>query len=154
MTHLQTPFRLITLMLSSLYGRCDGKTYNFGWIPLMYYVEMEGTVFNWADIATKNLSKGIKAAQEGLNQSKSKFYISSFLLDCILYRHKFEKLNCVWKEGKDPIYVAYQIMGSHQYYTHYQLICEEFIRPLYRLIFLEECSCLSKGEMESIKAIW
>ena len=50
----------------------------------MYYVEMEGKVFKWADIATKNLSKGIKAAQEGLMQSKSKFYMSSFLLDCIL----------------------------------------------------------------------
>ena len=42
---LRTPFRLITLMLSRLYGRCDGKTYNFGWILLLYYVEMEGKVF-------------------------------------------------------------------------------------------------------------
>ena len=65
-TSLRNPFKLIALMLSRLYGRCDGKTYNFGWIPLMYYVAMEGTVFNWTDIATKNLSKGIKTAQEGL----------------------------------------------------------------------------------------
>ena len=117
----------------------------------MYYVAMEEKVFNWADIATKNLSKGIKVAQEGLKQSKLEFYMSSFLLDCILYRHKFEKLNCVWKEGKAPIYVAYQIMGAHKYHTHYQLICEEFIRPLYRLIFLEDFPCLSEGTVESIK---
>ena len=83
-------------MLSRLYGRCDGKTYNFGQIPLMYYVAMEGTIFNWEDIATKKLSKSIKSSQEGLKQSKSEFYMSSFLLDCIIYRHKFEKLNFVW----------------------------------------------------------
>ena len=105
----------------------------------MYYVAMEGTVFNWEDIATQNLSKSIKADHEGLKQSKSKFHMSSFLLDCIIYRHKFENLNCKWIEGKDPIYVAYQIIGAHKYQTHYHLICEEFIRPLYRLIFLEYC---------------
>ena len=53
-------------MISKLYGRADGKKYNFGWIPVMYYVAMEGTIFNWVDIATRNLSKGIKASQEGL----------------------------------------------------------------------------------------
>ena len=90
----------------------------------MYYVAMEGIVFTWEDIATKNFSKGIKASQEGLKQSKSELYMSSFLLDCILYRHKFEKLTCVWKEGKAPIYVAYHLMGAHKYHTHYQLICE------------------------------
>ena len=52
MTNLQTPFRIVALMLSRVYGRPDGKTYNFGWIPLMYYVAMERTSFNWADIAT------------------------------------------------------------------------------------------------------
>ena len=90
----------------------------------MYYVEMEGTVFNRVDIATNNLSKSIKEAKEGLTKSKLEFYMSSFLLDCIIYRHKFEKLNFVWIEGKDPIYVAYQIIGAHKYHTHYQLICE------------------------------
>ena len=107
MTNLRTPFRIVALMLSKVYGRHDGKTYNFCWIPLMYYVAMEGTIFNWADIDTRNLSKCIKATQEGLKQNKSELFMSSFLIDCILYRHQFEKLNCVWIEGKDPIYIAY-----------------------------------------------
>ena len=77
--------------------------------------------------------------------------MSSFLIDCILYVHRFEKLNCVWIEGKDPIYVAYQMMGAHKYHNNYQLICEEFVRPIYRLIFLEYFPCLSKGAIESIK---
>ena len=56
------------------------------------------------------MSKCIKADQEGLKQSKSEFHMSSFLLDCIIYRHEFEKINCKSIEGKAPIYVAYQIM--------------------------------------------
>ena len=150
-THLRTPFRIISLMIRNFYGRDDGKMYNFGWIPLMYYVAMEGTIFNWADIATRNLSKCVKEAQEGLKQSKSEFFMSSFLIDCILYRHKFERLKCVWKGGNTPIYTAYQILEARKYHNHYQLICEEFIRPLYKLIFLEECPCLSKGAVEFIK---
>ena len=45
-SHLRTPFRIIALMMSKMYGRADGKMYNFGWIPLMYYVAMEGNIFN------------------------------------------------------------------------------------------------------------
>ena len=52
--------------MSKLYGRVDRKMYTFGWIPLMYYVAMEGMIFNWEDIATRNLAKYFKTAQEGL----------------------------------------------------------------------------------------
>ena len=135
-THLWTPCKIIALMISKLYGRVDGKTYNFGWGPLMYYASMERTILNWADIAIRNLSKCVKVAQEGLKQSKSEFFMSSFLIDCIIYRHKFERLKCVWKGGKAPIYTTNQILGAHKYHNHYQLICEDFIRPLYKLIFL------------------
>ena len=44
--HLRTPFRIIAPMLRRLYGRADGKIYNFGWMPIMYYVAMEGIFFN------------------------------------------------------------------------------------------------------------
>ena len=137
--------------MNKLYGRDDGKMYNFGWIPLNYYVSMEGTIFNWEHIATRNLAKCVKTTQEGLKHRKSEFFMSSFLIDRILYRHRFEKLNCVRKGGKAPIYTTYQILGSHKYHNHYQLICEEFIRPLYKLIFLEDCPCLLEGAVESIK---
>ena len=62
MDHLQTPFRVIALMLSKIYGR----VYNFLWIPLLYYVAMKGMIFNWEYIVSRNLAKCIKAAQEGL----------------------------------------------------------------------------------------
>ena len=112
---------------------------------------MKGTIFNWADILANSLSSCITAAQEGLHQRKSEFYMGSFLVDYILCFHPFEELNYKWKGGKSPIYVAYQMLWAHKYQSHYKLICEEFLMPLYQLVFLEECKFLSKGALESIK---
>ena len=139
------------LLLNKIYGRADGRFYKFGWIALIYHIAMKGTVFNWADIIAKNFSTIIKESQEGLHLSKSKFYMPSFLVDYILYRQRFEGLKCTWKGGNAPIYTSYQMLGSHKYHNHYQVICEEFLMPLYKLIFLEECLCSSEGALESIK---
>ena len=75
----------------------------------------------------------------------------SFLVDYILYHHQFEGLKCTWKGGNAPIYTVYQMLGVHKYHNHYQVICEEFLMPLYKLIFMEECICLSEGALESIR---
>ena len=77
--------------------------------------------------------------------------MGSFLIYCILCFHLFERLNCTWKGEKAPIYASYQILWGHKYHNYYKLICEEFLIPLYQLIFLEEYKCLSKGALESIK---
>ena len=100
-------------MLNKIYGRVDGKFYKFGWIPLIYHIAMEGTVFNWADIIAKNFSTSIKAAQEGLHLSKSEFYMPSFLANCILYCHRFEGLKCTWK-GESPYIYILQDIGISQ----------------------------------------
>ena len=43
------------------------------------------------------------------------------------------------------------MLGYHKYHNHYKMIYEEFMMPLYQVIFLEECTCLSKGALDSIK---
>ena len=43
---LQTPFRIIALMLNRIFGHADGTLYKVNWIPLIYYVAFEGTIFN------------------------------------------------------------------------------------------------------------
>ena len=81
---LCTLYRLVALMLNIIFCRVDGIFYNIGWIPLMYHVTMEGTVFNWEDIIPNSLSSCITASQEGLHQSKYKLYMGSFFIDYIL----------------------------------------------------------------------
>ena len=73
------------------------------------------------------------------------------MIDFILCFHPFENLNYTWKGGKAPIYASYHIPWARKYHSHYKLICEEFLIPMYQLVFLEECKCLSKGDLYSIK---
>ena len=108
--HLCTPYRMVVLRLNRIFGRADGSAYKFGWIPLVYHVTIMGTIFNWADIVENSFSSCITAAQEGLHQRKSEFYMGSFMVDYILCFHPFEKLNCKWKGEKAPIYAAYHIL--------------------------------------------
>ena len=60
--HLKTPYKLIVLLLNKIYGKADGKFYKFGWITLIYHINMKGTVFNWANIIAKKISTSIKAS--------------------------------------------------------------------------------------------
>ena len=102
-------------------------------------------MFNWEDIIANSVSSCITATHEGLHWRKSKFYMGSFLIDCILLLHPFENLKCSWKEGKELFYATYHILWAHKYHNFYNLICEEFLMPLYQIIFLEECKCMSEG---------
>ena len=81
---------------------------------------------------------------------KSKFYMGSYLIDCMLFLHPFPKLNCDWDHTKTPVYATYQILWAHKYSSYYNLVCEEFLMPLYELIFVKEPNCLIQGAMEVI----
>ena len=92
-SHVRKPYKMVVLMLNRIFGRADESSYKFVWIPLIYHVSMKGTIFNWDDIAANGISSCITVAQEGLHQRKLEFYMGSFLVDCILCFHPFEKLN-------------------------------------------------------------
>ena len=59
---LLTPFRIIALMLNRIFGRVDGNLYKLSWVPLIYYVAFEGTIFNWQDIILEILSSYVTTA--------------------------------------------------------------------------------------------
>ena len=69
--------------------------------------------------------------------------MGSYRIDCILCWYPFPKLKYSWNEAKIPIYTAYQILWAHKYHNFYKIICQELLMPLYQLIFLEECKCMS-----------
>ena len=48
------------------------------------------------------------------------------------------------------MYAAYKLLWDHKYYNYYKEIYEHLIMPLYTLIFLEECNCMSA---EAFKAM-
>ena len=61
---LRTSYRLAAPMLNGIFDRDDGIFYNIVWIPLIYHVTMEGTIFNWSYIFVNSLSSCITATQE------------------------------------------------------------------------------------------
>ena len=60
---LRTPYILISLMLSRIYGRENRDFYKMSWIPLVYHMAIQGTIFNWDDIVANNLSSCIVVAE-------------------------------------------------------------------------------------------
>ena len=44
---LRPPYRVMALMLNRIFDRENGKWYKLSWIPLIYHVALEGTIFNW-----------------------------------------------------------------------------------------------------------
>ena len=84
---LRTPYRFIVLMLNRIFGRANGKSFKMGWIPIIFFVATQGTIFNWESIVSNSLSACISAALGGVSQNKLEFYMSSILIDCILCTH-------------------------------------------------------------------
>ena len=64
---LKTPYRLIALMLNRVFGRAHGKSFKLGWIPIIFYVATQETVFNWANIVSNSLSACIYSALGGVS---------------------------------------------------------------------------------------
>ena len=133
---LHNPYRLIALMLNRIFEKADGKNFKIGWVPVIFFVATQGTIFNWLNIVSNSLFSYISAAMGGVSEKKSKFYMSSFFIDCILCTQLFPTLKCQWNTDQSPVYVAYQLLWSHNYYSHYKNICEYFIMSLYTLIFV------------------
>ena len=60
-------------------------------------------------------------------------------------------LKCQWDKDKSPVYVPYQLLWDHTYFSHYKSICEDLIVLLYRLIFLVECDCMSEEALKVVQ---
>ena len=58
---LRAPYRFIALMLNMLFGRENGKSFNIGWIPVIFFVATQGNNFIWASILSNSISPCISA---------------------------------------------------------------------------------------------
>ena len=67
-------------MLNRIFGWENGKLYKLSWIPLIYYVAFEGTIFNWAGIISNSLLSCVDVAEGWITQKREEFYMSSYLI--------------------------------------------------------------------------
>ena len=64
---LCAPYRFISLMLNRIFGRAHGKSFNIGWIPVIFFVATQGTIFNSSSIVSNSLSMCISATLGGIS---------------------------------------------------------------------------------------
>ena len=74
---LRTPYRLIVLMLNHIFRRANGNNFKIGWVPVIFFVATQGTIFNWTNIVSNNVLACISASLGGVYQKKK-------VIDCIL----------------------------------------------------------------------
>lgn len=69
--------------MCQIFSEKDEKVLRASWVPLIFQVILKGTVFNWANILSSNITQGILdlVGEEGI--SKMDFYMSSYLIDSI-----------------------------------------------------------------------
>ena len=103
---LRAPYRFIALMLNRIFGSAHGKSFKIGWIPVIFFVATQGIIFNLENIVSNNLCACISAALGGVSQKRSKFYMSSILIDCILCTQSFPALRCNWEKDRTLVYAA------------------------------------------------
>ena len=84
--NLHTSYRLLVLMLNMIFGQANGKYYKLSWVPVIFFVATQGTIFNWANIISNNLSSCISAVLgtdewKKCNQSEKRSYrtLTSFV---------------------------------------------------------------------------
>ena len=68
---LRTAYRFIALMLNKIFGRAHGKSFKLEWMPIIFYVATQGTIFNWANIVSNSLSACMASALGGVSQKRS-----------------------------------------------------------------------------------
>ena len=86
---LRAPYKFIALMLNRIFGRAHQKIFKIEWIPVIYFVATQGTIFNWSNIVSNSLSACISVALGGVSQKRSDFWMSSIMIDCIMCTQSF-----------------------------------------------------------------
>ena len=64
---LRTPYKFISLMLNRIFGRAHGKSFKLEWVPIIFYVATQGTMFNWENIVSNSLSAYIASGIGGVS---------------------------------------------------------------------------------------
>ena len=61
-------YKLVAVMLCRMYGRPDATTFSVSWLPLMHFITIYGTRFNWSNLLIAALKTNIStvlAPEEG-----------------------------------------------------------------------------------------
>ena len=98
---LRDPYRFIALMPNRIFGRAHGRLFKLEWIPIIFHVATQGTVFNWASMVSSSLSSCVTSALEGESKKRLDFYMSSIFNRLHIMQPGFPRSQVHLGQGKD-----------------------------------------------------
>jgi hypothetical protein len=81
------------------------------------------------------LEEPLAAAKNTSPEEFPRFHMTSYLLDVMCIYHTYPQIGWVWKPSDPPIHIYNKVLWEHKYCFEYQKICNNFLIPLYHLIF-------------------
>lgn len=110
----------------------------------------EGKSFNWLDLLVQQFRTHVNNAKNPPKDKQIIFYMSSYLPDAICAQNSIPCMS--WTSSpKEPIVHIYcKFLSECSYKGVIEKLTNNFLIPLYRLIFQEEPPCMSHQVMEVV----
>jgi len=93
---LRPPYQYAVGILCRLYGEFDAKKIRVSWVPLIHYITIVGSIFNWEEILSSMLAHAISAVKHMAPGKYPSFYMTSYLLDVMCLIHTYPKMGWAW----------------------------------------------------------
>jgi len=140
-------------MINILYGEENEMQFKEYWVPLIHTITQTSTIFNWACIFLASMAQAISKAKKIAPGVPLTFFMSSYLLDIAYVVNIFSRMGWQWQPNEALIHVYCQILWECHFIIHYTKIYENFIAPMYKLIFYEPTQCMTKKTMHAISEV-
>jgi len=96
-------------MMCHLTGEKDCLHCKDQWLPMIYHVVTNFTIFNSGAIISQSLSKNvIERAKNKLGELHSTFYMFSYLMDCVSAFNAFLGMGWKWTSSYSHVHVMCQ----------------------------------------------
>jgi hypothetical protein len=119
-------------------------------LSVAHTIVKTGQVFNWDDILDFNICLKVKNIP---GMRKPCFYMSSYLIDVVCSSIPFPNLGWNWDLDHPPVHVYCSEIWDINYKSHFYDICDNFLSPLYTIIFGFPRYKISSEAREGMKGI-
>lgn len=113
----------------------------------------QGIPFNLSNLLAQQLWIHVSNALSPPKGGQSIFYMYAYLLDAICAHNAFCGMNWTWTPCEPNAYVYCKLISKWNQKGVMEKLTDHFLIPLCKLIFEEELSWMSHGEMEAVLEI-
>jgi len=125
-------------------GMRDATINRKEWVPLASEIAFKGSMFNWVAIPSSNMKLVVEAVKHTDINLRSHFFISAYMMDILCAQHTFHKMKWSWNPSDVLIHAYCDKLWDLKYKSNYEIICNAFLIPLYRILTDRLAYCMSE----------